>query len=178
MRAKARASRRGSRSLRPRQGRQGLLFVRHHPVRGDGLLSVPGGLPDLNCGDHEFSTELCGARAEGIPQRGGGPRIRAERPYLRRLSALVGIIGAVLVALLIASCGTGAGPPPVPGPIGPPSGSSGPPLSWALPALEDPETIALGPGTTSTDLEAGKDYILTVPEPGRATRSSVAGATS
>jgi hypothetical protein len=68
---------------------------------------------------------------------------------------------------LIASCGTGAGPPPVPGPIGPPSGSSGPPLSWALPALEDPETIALGPGTTSTDLEAGKDYILTVPRTGK-----------
>lgn len=99
---------------------------------------------------------------------GNGPRTHAERGPTPRSSRFAVLAGAVLTTLLIASCGTGATPRPTPAPVmPPPTESGGPRLSWAPPALEAPETIALEPGATTTDLEPDRDYILTIPRTGK-----------
>jgi hypothetical protein len=61
----------------------------------------------------------------------------------RRLLAAGG-----LAALLLAACAEGGSPE----------------LTWAPPALEDPETIVLGSGPTSTNLDPTRDYIIELPD--------------
>jgi hypothetical protein len=58
-----------------------------------------------------------------------------------------------LILVVVAACGSGPAPPVTPAPTPtakPPSGQ--PLLSWAPPALINPQTIELGPGVTASDL--------------------------
>jgi hypothetical protein len=92
---------------------------------------------------------------------GGTPSSRPGSAFLRTAT------GVIAAAAVLAACSTGTRPAPAPPPA-PPSAVPGMPLlTWAPPVLNDPETIELDRGMTTTMLDPAKDYILKLPRVGK-----------
>ncbi len=101
----------------------------------------------------------------------------APRPRRRRRRVLGAAVVLAVVALLAFTLGQRYAGPPEPGgadgatdEVGAgaaaeePRGDSGPPLTWAPPELEDPETIQITEDDATLQLEPDQDYELVLPD--------------
>ncbi|MCW0215182.1 MAG: hypothetical protein OJJ54_17640 [Pseudonocardia sp.] len=103
------------------------------------------------------------------PGRPGAERPRTRTGRRIRPAFLQTATGLAAAAVVLAACTTGTPPPPpAPGPAPPPSAAPGAPrLTWAPPVLNDPQTVELEAGMTTTMLDPAKDYILKIPRTGK-----------
>jgi hypothetical protein len=78
----------------------------------------------------------------------------------------------LVLALWLAGCTSGPSPYQLPVPVPSPDR---PRLTWAPPALTDPETIRLEPGPTVTRMDPTRDYIIQLPAQGKGDTFLVGG---